>query len=263
MPLRLRQEIQALPRPSGLILDDLPISLALEGASNVRDLGGWPAPGGTVRRGRVFRAAALNRLTEADCLALRDLGIKVVCDFRGTTERTSAPCALSSVEVRSLPIEPSVGASLHDILATREATGEDTDTLMRAAYVAYAVESSHCYRALFDAVLDGAGPVLFHCSAGKDRTGFGAALILTALGVEWDVILRDYLSSNTLWRGDPVMAAGIPPHVARGLLTVRAELLEAAFAAIAEDHGSFARYAETQLGLTEARLTRLRGMLIA
>ena len=263
MPLRLRQEIQALPRPSGLILDDLPISLALEGASNVRDLGGWPAPGGTVRRGRVFRAAALNRLTEADCLALRDLGIKVVCDFRGTTERTSAPCALSSVEVRSLPIEPSVGASLHDILATREATGEDTDTLMRAAYVAYAVELSHCYRALFDAVLDGGGPVLFHCSAGKDRTGFGAALILTALGVEWDVILRDYLSSNTLWRGDPVMAAGIPPHVARGLLTVRAELLEAAFAAIAEDHGSFARYAETQLGLTEARLTRLRGMLIA
>lgn len=120
-----------------------------------------------------------------------------------------------------------------------------------------------CYRALFDAILDGDGAVLFHCSAGKDRTGFGAALILTALGVEWDVILRDYLSSNTLWRGDTVMAADIPPHVARGLLTVRAELLEAAFAEIAEAHGSFERYAGAKLGLTTARLARLRGMLIA
>lgn len=263
MPLRIGEEIQALPRPLGLILNSLPISLALEGASNVRDIGGWPASGGTVRRGRVFRAAALHGLTEADCASLHDFGIKVVCDLRGTTERASAPCALAGVEVRSLPIEPSVGASLLDILATREATGQDTDTLMRAAYVAYAVESSHRYRALFEAILDEDGPVLFHCSAGKDRTGFGAALILTALGVEWDVILRDYLSSNTLWRGDATMAAGIPSHVAAGLLTVRAELLETAFAAIAEAHGSFERYAQTQLGLTEARLTQLRAMLIA
>ena len=244
-------------------MDGLPISLALSGASNVRDLGGWPAPGGTVRRGRVFRAAALNGLTETDCALLRGLGIRVVCDFRGTTERAAAPCALSGVDVRSLPIEPSVGASLLDILATREATGEDTDALMRAAYVAYATESSHCYRALFDAILDGEGPVLFHCSAGKDRTGFGAALILMALGVEWHVILRDYLSSNTFWRGDATMAAGIPPHVAAGLLRVRTELLEAAFAAIGDAHGGFAHYAETDLGLTEARLARLRDMLIA
>lgn len=244
-------------------MDSLPISLALQGASNVRDIGGWPAAGGVVRRGQVFRAAALHGLTEADCAVLRDLGIRVVCDFRGTAERVTAPCALSGVEVRSLPIEPSVGASLLDILATREATGEDTDTLMRAAYVAYATEASHRYRALFDAILDGNGPVLFHCSAGKDRTGFGAALILTALGVEWDVILRDYLSSNTLWRGDTIIVTGIPPQVAAGLLRVRAELLEAAFSAIAETHGNFERYAESQLGLTQARLERLRAMLIA
>ncbi len=242
--------------------EDLPVSLALSGASNVRDLGGWPAAGRQVRRGRVFRGASLGRLTETDCAMLRGLGLRVVCDFRGTAERTESPCALAGVEVRALSIEPSVGASLQDILATREATGEDTDTLMRAAYVAYATEWSHRYRALFDAILETDGPVLFHCTAGKDRTGFGAALLLTALGVHWDLVVHDYLASNALWRADGAMAAGIPPHVAAGLLTVRVELLQAAFAAIAETFGGFDRYAAAQLGLTPARLARLRDMLL-
>jgi len=246
----------------GLTLHGLPISLPLTGASNVRDLGGWPVTGRHVRRGRVFRAASLGQLTNADCAVLRELGLRVVCDFRGKTERAEAPCALADVEVRSLPIEPSVGASLRDILATRAATGQDTETLMRAAYVAYATEWSHCYRALFNAILETGGPVLFHCSAGKDRTGFGAALLLTALGVEWDLVIQDYLASNALWRGDVAIAAGIPPHVAAGLLTVRAELLQAAFAAITDTFGGFDRYAGAQLGLTSARLARLRDMLL-
>lgn len=241
----------------------LPRSVSLAGASNVRDLGGWPAAGGRVRFGRVFRAAALSGLTAADADGLTALGLRTVCDLRGTTERETAPTRLvAGATIHSLPIEPSVGASLRDILATRDATGEDLTTLMRAAYAAYAIEWAHRYRALFDLLLHEDGGLLFHCSAGKDRTGFGAALILTALGTPRDAVMADYLASNHLWRGDAGIADGLPPAIAAQLLMVRAELLHAAFAAIDATHGGFDRYAEVKLGLDAARRRRLCERLI-
>ncbi len=241
----------------------LPAVVQLTGASNVRDLGGWPASGGRVRRGVVFRGATLSGLTSDDRGRLAALGLRTICDLRGIAERADAPSRLPAVTVHSLPVEPRVGANLRDILATREATGEDTLSLMHKAYIAYALDWAHRYRALFALLLDRqAAPLLFHCSAGKDRTGFGAALILTALGVPRELIMEDYLASNRLWRGDAGIDADLPPHVAAGLLTVRTELLDSAFAAIDEAHGSFDRYAEVQLGLDRARIEQLRELLV-
>ncbi len=120
--------------------------------------------------------------------------------------------------VHRLPIEPSVGASLRDLVATHDATGENVLTVMRQAYVAYALEWSHRYRAIFTLLGDEAAlPLLLHCSAGKDRTGFGSALILTALGVPREVVREDYLASNRLWRGGGEVAAGLPEPVAGDL----------------------------------------------
>ena len=243
----------------------LPVAIPLAGVSNFRDLGGWPAAGGAVRAGQVFRAAALAGLTEADAATVRRLGIGVVCDQRGGAEAAAAPfpaSLLPGVAYHPLPIEPSVGASLRDILATRAATGADARALMREAYVAYAADWADRYRVLFD-LLDapGAAPLLFHCSAGKDRTGFGAALILTALGVGWEAVMEDYLATNRLWRGDTVPADDLPADAAEILLTVQPGLLEAAFAEIGR-LGGFAAYAAERLGLDTGRLARLRGRLV-
>jgi len=244
-------------------MTELPWAIPLRGASNVRDLGGWPAAGGRVRRGKVFRGAALSDLTEEDCGHLAALGVRTVCDLRGVAERTAAPSRLPDVTVHSLPIEPSVGASLQDILATRAATNEDTLSLMHQAYVAYALDWGHHYRAMFALLLKGdAVPLLFHCSAGKDRTGFGAALILTTLGTPRDAIIEDYLASNRLWQGGAGIGSGLPSHVAAALLTVRVELLDAAFAAIDEAYGGFERYAEETLALDRTRLEHLRELLV-
>ncbi len=240
---------------------DLPRPVALTRASNVRDLGGWPAQGGRVRFGCVYRAAALSGLTPEDAGTLSALGIRTVCDLRGRAERAAAPPRLDDLTIQSLPIEPSVGASLRDILATRAATGEDVLTLLHKAYTAYALDWAHCYRAIFDVLLRDDGPLLFHCSAGKDRTGFGAALILTALGVPREAVMADYLASNRLWRGEADIAAGLPPDIATKLLLVHAELLDTAFAAI-ESEGGFDRYAQRRLGLDAARRHRLRERLI-
>jgi len=245
----------------------LPRAVVLEGASNVRDLGGWPsARGGRVAYGRVFRAAALARLTEADRVGLAALGLRTVCDFRGRKERARAPSrldGLAGLEVRSIPIEPSIGASLADILATREATGEDVLDLLRRAYLSYAFDWAHCYRAVFDLILEPERlPLMFHCSAGKDRTGFAAALVLTALHVPWEAVVQDYLATNRLWRSDPELARELPPSVAEKLLGVHAELLETAFDAMRRECGSVDRYLATVLGLDAARRERLRTLLI-
>lgn len=241
---------------------DLPRSVSLASASNVRDLGGWPAAGGRVRFGRVYRAAALSGLTAADAGVLAALGVRTVCDLRGTAERATAPTRLDGASIHSLPIEPSVGASLRDILATRDATGEDVLTLMHEAYVAYALDWAHRYRAMFDLLLREDAALLFHCSAGKDRTGFGAALILTVLGTPREFVMQDYLASNRLWRGEADIAAGLPPDIGTKLLLVHPELLDAAFAAIDDAYGGFDRYAELQLGLDAASREQLRERLI-
>ena len=241
---------------------DLPRQVSLVGASNVRDLGGWPAAGGHVRFGRVYRAAALSGLTVEDAGTLAALGVQTVCDLRGTAERAAGQTLLDGARIHSLPIEPSVGASLRDILATREATGEDVLVLLRQAYTAYALDWAHCYRSIFDLLLREDGPLLFHCSAGKDRTGFGAALILTVLGTPREAVMQDYLASNRLWRGEADIAAGLPPDIGRKLLLVHPELLDAAFAAIEDSYGEFDRYAELQLGLDAARRGQLRERLI-
>ena len=244
--------------------ETLPRSLLLEGASNVRDLGGWAgADRRRVRFGLVYRAAALSALTEADAQALAATGLRTVCDLRGTVEQARGPSRMPGVSTHALGIEPSLGASLRDLAARREATDADVMGLMRAAYVAYAMDWSHQYRALFALLLDGdALPLLFHCTACKDRTGFGAALLLTALGVSADDVQADYLATNRLWRGDSELSALLPDNVAKVLLRVHPELLDAAFDAVRAEHGSIDAYLEARIGLTAARIAALRARLL-
>lgn len=243
----------------------LPRSVPLERSSNLRDLGGWPAADGrVVRGGRLYRSAALAALSPADVETLRGLGLRTVCDFRGRKERNRAPTAARDVRIVSLPIEPTVGASLRDLLATRNATGESMMSLMERAYLAYALGCTAQYRAFFALLLDGARlPLVFHCSAGKDRTGFAAALVLSALGASWETVMADYLATNRLWRRDTVLSHDLPPAVAEVLLGAHGNLLEAAFAGIRKTDGTVEKYLERALGVGEAERERLRAELLA
>jgi protein-tyrosine phosphatase len=242
---------------------DMPITIALEGASNVRDLGGYAGRDGRrVRRGLVFRSAALATLTAGDLDVMAGLGLQVICDFRGVAERERAPTLLRGPEIVSLPIEPSVGAGLRDILQTKEATGEALYAVLERAYVAYALASTGQYRALFERLLSGGTPLLFHCSAGKDRTGFGAALVLTALGVDWADVVADFEATNRLWRRDTVQAADLPLPIRESLLRAEPALLNAAFAAAAKEYGSVDRYLDRALRLDAATRARLCEILL-
>lgn len=244
---------------------ELPQDIRLEGASNLRDLGGWPTQDGRrVKRGQVFRSAALHGVTANDIATLQALGVRHIVDFRGDGERARWPTKMTDgVTIHELTIAPTIGASLKDLVEDPTSTGDDVVRVMRQAYGSYIDDWHHRYAALFDLLLHEApAPVLFHCTAGKDRTGVAAMLILAALGVDEAVIQQDYLATNRMWRRDAEVAAGLPPHVADTLLTVQPAFLAAAMAAIQASHGSLDTYLRDRIGLDDARRAALRARLV-
>jgi protein-tyrosine phosphatase len=235
----------------------------LAGASNFRDLGGYPGLGGRpVRWRRIFRSNHLGHLTADDGEALRAVGLKSAFDLRGTEERLPAQCRLDGITVHSLPIEPAVMAALRARLGSgAPLAAAETAELMRDSYRGYVRHNTASFRALFAHLLEDHAPLVIHCTAGKDRTGFAAALILGALGVAEPTIVEDYLMTNSLYRVDPAMAAStdLPGEVKTVLTSVEASFLDAAFDTIRSDYGDLSNYFEAGLGLG----ARQRAMLEA
>jgi protein-tyrosine phosphatase len=234
--------------------------LDLAGASNFRDLGGYPASDGRcVRWRRIFRSNHLGHLTEADIEVLRPLRLKNAFDFRGTEERAEAACGLREIAVHSLPIEPTVVAALRARLA-RGVALSSTDALdvMRDSYRNYVRCNTPSFRALFAHLLEDRAPLVIHCTAGKDRTGFACALILHALGVPDSLIAEDYLLTNRFYRRDPSASGDLPDDVKQVLGSVEASFLAAAFEAISADYGNLENYFSDGLGLGAGERAKLQ-----
>jgi len=233
-------------------------SLRLHGASNFRDLGGYPAEGGAVRWRQLFRSDHLAQLTDDDRARLSSLGLERVIDFRGHAERAAAPNALPGVEQVALSIEPLVGQRLQELLARgQRIDAAAAASLMKELYRALVNDQSTRYAEFFAHLLDSRGPVAFHCTAGKDRTGLAAALILLALGVPRELVMQDYLLTNNLFRPPPLPSDPDMAAAAAVIWRVEQGVLEEALAAIDADHGSIERYLVQRLGLGAAARKRL------
>ena len=216
----------------------------LAGASNFRDLGGYPARDGrAVRWRRMFRSNHLGHLTAADIAILRGLGLKFAFDFRGTEERAAAACGLEEITVHSLPIEPTVVAALRAIRAAgAPISSAEALEVMRDSYRSYVRHDTPRFRVLFAHLLEDCAPLVIHCTAGKDRTGFACALILHALGVPDDLIAEDYLLTNRFYRRDPSASPDLPDDVKQAIALVEASFLAAAFEVIRADYGDLEGY---------------------
>jgi protein-tyrosine phosphatase len=237
----------------------LPRHLNLEGASNFRDLGGYPTGDGrTVRWRQIFRSNHLGHLTEGDVNVVRGLGVRSAFDFRGVEERTSAACLVKEITVHSLPIEPTVVAALRAKLQARALSSGDALEIMRESYRGYVRLNTHSFRELFARMLDDSAPLVIHCTAGKDRTGFACALVLHALGVPEKVISEDYLLTNNYYRRDPNSSPDLPAEVRQAIGSVEASFLAAGFDAVSAQYGDLETYFRDGLGLGRPERTTLK-----
>ena len=233
--------------------------LNLEGASNFRDLGGYPTSDGRIVRWRqIFRSNHLGHLTAADIETVRALGVRSAFDFRGAEERALAVCGVEEIAVHSLPIEPTVVASLRARFAAGSLSAEDALDIMRESYRGYVRQNTHSFRELFAHLLEDRAPLVIHCTAGKDRTGFACALLLHALGVPDEVISDDYLLTNRFYRRDPSVSTDLPDDVRQAIGSVEASFLAAGFDAIRAGYGDLEDYFRDGLKLGARERVALR-----
>jgi len=258
-----QQEEPTMNAPDRAI--DLKRHLNLSGASNFRDLGGYATEDGRrVRWRRIFRSNHLGHLTAEDLATLRGIGLRKVIDFRSEGEiRHAAPCRVDHADRHVLSIDPGIRPRLHARIEAGETiTASDTTAIICDIYRRYLHTYSGNFRTLFRHLLDEGTPLVFHCAAGKDRTGIAAALILSALGVPRKIVIEDYMLTGVHWKVDPEHKSDLPEEVANVLTSVDEAFLAAALAAIDTDLGGIDKYLHDRLGVDAAGRARLADLYL-
>ncbi len=235
----------------------------LSNPSNFRDLA-EAVRSVPLQPGKLWRSDHLGALDAHDAEQIRALGVRRVLDFRGVHERTSAACRVEGVQVHSLAIEPTIVQVLHALTAAgHRLTEADVVQHMQDTYRGFVRRSADRFAQFFGLLLEADVPTVFHCTAGKDRTGFAAALVLHVLGAGPDEVMRDYLLTNERLQPPAVAWRGLEPHVARVLWGVQPAFLQAAFEAIEADYGGTDAFLAQALGVREAERARLRQLYLA
>lgn len=255
----------------------------LRAAPNFRSIGGLPVAGGRrVRAGMVYRSDALDELDADDLAQLGSLSIRVCCDLRSDGERLARPSRWpvgAAPRTLALAVATDIRALMPDLVLNlrTDPSAASAARLMQHLYrdlpVACAPVLTRLFALMTDEHVDEALPLVVHCTAGKDRTGFVIAMLLAALGASEPTIRDDYLHTNARsarLHGDGKVAKllhaliGVAPEadMLRAITAARSEYLDAAFARIRTDHGSVEAYLAERTGLDEARRRRLADRLL-
>ncbi|WP_280304957.1 tyrosine-protein phosphatase [Nocardia abscessus] len=209
-------------------------TMHLEGASNARDVGGYRTTDGhMVRTGLVFRSNSLHRLTTADLARLESARVRVVDDLRTGIERTFQPDRVPASVVSN----------------SRDVFRQDLPMSADAAYEVFISSpgANKAFAATLRDIISVEGALLYHCTYGKDRTGWMTAVLLTVLGVDRASVNQDFLLSNArLDDSDSVTQSN----------------LDTSFNLAISTYGSFDDYVHEGLGLTDAEITTLKAKLL-
>ena len=256
--------------------------LPLEGGRNFRDLGGYSAEDGrSVRWGLIFRSGAMTGLTPSDYEYLAPLGIRVICDFRTTGEREDEPTIWQAEPAPRFMtwdgVIPYDELPLNAALKSQNATQGMIHEAMAGLYRAIPYVYSDRYRDLFWVLGSGEAPLAFHCSAGKDRAGIAAALLLTALGVPRETVIEDYALSDTVVDFMAMIDAADSQRVSdasnAALLRLPRDLLApilwsdpayimAMFDELEQNHGSAMTFIRDELGLSDKAHEKLKDLYL-
>lgn len=251
---------------SGFVSGDTTVHVS--GQNNFRDLGGYVGAGGKrVLFGKLFRSGALNKLTAADRDTVTARGIQQVIDLRTASEVASAadslPTAIPSYKLPLIADDSGSTGSQSAFMAAVMAGTIDGKTYMLAIYDTIDSLKVANWRQVF-ALLQTGKPTLWHCTAGKDRAGMTSTLVLSALGVDSAVIVRDFLKSNSYMSAsieaqitqlNAAYGAGVGEKL-RPILGVDATYIQAFFTAVNKQYGSMSAFL-TELGVDTAKLRSL------
>lgn len=254
--------------------------LALEGGRNFRDLGGYATHDGRrLKWGKLYRSGSMAQLSAGAYEQLAALGVRSICDLRTTYEREANP-----VDWRRVPnlsywardYDMSFG-DLRTVLASDLPTAEMARAGMLKGYRQLPFEQAPSYAELFRMLAAGEVPLVFNCSAGKDRTGTAAALILSVLGVPRETILADYALTQVYSPPREMMrmvahsggVPGIPPEQAKAFAAMPPEVMQVmmgsdpavmrqALAKIDAKFGGPVQLTKDRYGLTDAKIAYLR-----
>ena len=253
-----------------LIRDDVP---TISGVFNLRDLGGHPSSfGGVTRSGVVFRADGLHRTDSTGADIVAGLGIRGLIDLRTVDERTEdGVFGHGAVTCSHIPLIERTW------LWDEEFTGKEGDLLL-AGYLRIVTENRDRLVETLEAIAAAEQPTVFHCTAGKDRTGVVAALLLGLAGVDDASIVADYALSEPAmvemrrWYElnstadqvsfeDRMRERGIDPNLAMRLIHAKPETMQAFLAHVRSEAGTMQNFV-AQLGLSAATAARLRARLV-
>ncbi|MBK3494684.1 tyrosine-protein phosphatase [Viridibacillus sp. YIM B01967] len=246
--------------------------LPLEQVVNFRDMGGYPtADGRKVKYGVFYRSGGLNKMTVADHELFKTLGIKTIFDYRDDGEAETKPDPIfENVHNERIPAKGDVGFQMPtsslkemDNRAFLQTVNADVFTKLYA----HLPLDNPSYKRLMDIIQDPENlGLLHHCAVGKDRTGVGGALILLALGVDEENVMKDYLVTNDYMQ--PVRDAMIPmlsEHLNEeqlqhfgDIMSAKEQYLQATFDAINERYGNYDTFFEKEFGLTEEKRKTLQ-----
>jgi protein-tyrosine phosphatase len=278
--------IQFVPAPPLVVPAELPADqraahrlLNFEGIVNFRDLGGYPTTDGQqVKWGVLYRTATLAHRSKADLQALEKLQLKTLVDFRSAAEKEEEPndfpepTGFTVVDIPTLDDgNKAMAGEIMERIKSGDFAGMDPNQMMLDANRQFASTFTPQFRQFMHTVLaaDGA-PIAWNCSAGKDRTGYAAAILLRTLGVPQEVVMQDYMASKQhaldtrrtqlmllrVFKGDEAA------DKLTVLMGVEADWLRAAFDEIDATWGSFDNYVREGLGLSETDIAHLRARLL-
>jgi protein-tyrosine phosphatase len=257
--------------------------LPLQGGRNFRDLGGYTGTAGrAVKWGKIYRSGVMSSLTAPDIAYLNSLGVTIVCDLRSASERTSEPSMLigdERIKIKSHDYELASSMS-RMMVATSKAQAVDA---FADAYINFLDTLKPQYTDMFASLVESDAPFALNCTAGKDRTGVGSALILSVLGVDREAVIADYALSQTfvppsyylgLARSASANASGgttaqvspfarMPPEVAAVMLGSDPDVMRLALGRVDRELGGPITLAKQRFGLTDASIGVLRRKYLA
>jgi protein-tyrosine phosphatase len=247
----------------------------LVGGLNFRDLGGYATMDGRcVRWNTLYRSGTTHAFTSEDMARIASYGIRIAFDLRSNSERRRHRSKLDSIadiKYRFLDHDKLQG-NLTRYLQMPNKRPEQSRDLMMSVYKELPYDFREAYRALFVHLAEGDLPLVFNCTAGKDRTGVAAALVLTALGVPRETVVEDYVlteqffdqSCEMILRGNGDSPfGGIEREIWEPLMRADAAYLHGMFEELAATNGSINRYLEDELGLNQTMIEQLRVNLLA